>query len=486
MATESTSKPSATAKKKAASSSAATVFRTPPHSGEAERCLLGGLMIDNNRWESINEIVMESDFYYNEHQLIFRSIQQLAEKNQSFDVVTVAEKLKDMGALDEAGKIEYLGELTLVVASADNIMTYAFIIRDKFLLRRLIEEINDIAIHAYEPGEMSSEEVVSQAEAKVFSISENRGQSEGPRRAGAFAATVVEQLEKFYKQGSEITGLSTGFDELDQITTGLHPGELIVVAGRPSMGKTSLAMNLVESTVIHGGKAALVFSMEMASDQIIMRMFSSIGRISQQKLRKGEMTENDWGSINNIIEQLDSMDLYIDDGQSLSPSDLRSRSRRVVKQLPEGVELGIIMVDYIQLMQVGRGGTENRVAEISEITRNLKGLAKEMRVPVIALSQLNRSVESRVEKRPIMADLRESGSIEQDADLIMFIYRDEVYNKETTEQGVAEIIISKQRNGPTGTIKLGFEGEFTRFVNSSAAITSQFPSDMKTVGEYAL
>ena len=379
--------------------------------------------------------------------------------------------------------MQYLGELTLLVASADNINSYASIVRDKYLLRRLIEEINEIAGVAYEPGEMSSEEVVNTAEAKIFAISENRGQTEGPKKASRFAADVVAQLEAYIKSESGITGMTTGFYELDTITSGMHPGELIVVAGRPSMGKTSFAMNLVESTVLHGGKAALVFSMEMSSDQIIMRMFSSLGEVSQQNLRTGKMNQSDWGSINEIIEKLDSMNLYIDDGQSQNPSDLRSRSRRIAKQLPEGVELGIIMVDYIQLMQSsGRKNTENRVSEISEITRNLKALAKEMKVPVIALSQLNRSVENRDKKIPIMADLRESGSIEQDADLIMFIYRDEVYNQETTEKGKADIIIAKQRNGPVGTIKLAFEGEYTRFRNDDAGISNQY--EMKTVGEY--
>lgn len=460
-----------------------TIFRTPPHSIESERCLIGGLLIDNSRGEAISELLQETDFYYNEHQLIFHAIKQLAQANKAFDVISVAEKLKDNGALKEVGSMQYLGELTLLVASADNIFSYASIVRDKYLLRRLIEEINDIAGIAYEPGDMTSEEVVSTAESKVFAISENRGQAEGPKKASSFAADVVAQLEAYIKSDSGITGMTTGFYELDNITSGLHPGELVVVAGRPSMGKTSFAMNLVESTVMHGGKAALVFSMEMSSDQIIMRMFSSIGGVSQQNLRKGKMNQSDWGSINEVIEKLDGMNLYIDDGQSQNPSDLRSRSRRIAKQLPEGVELGIIMVDYIQLMQAsGRRSTENRVSEISEITRNLKALAKEMKVPVIALSQLNRSVESRDKKIPIMADLRESGSIEQDADLIMFIYRDEVYNQETTEKGKADIIIAKQRNGPIGTIKLAFEGEYTRFRNDDTGASNQY--EMKTVGEY--
>jgi replicative DNA helicase len=434
-------------------------LRLPPQSLEAEQAVLGGLMLSSDSWDQVSERVGESDVYRKEHQQIFRVMLQLAENDQPRDLVTVSEALQKLGQLESAGGISYLSELSRNTPSAANISAYAEIVRERSVLRQLISVSNKVAGRAFNPEGAHSTEILDEAESSIFKIAEQMKKGAGPQAIKNVLVKTVERIEELYKSKKTVTGLYSGFDEFDKMTSGLQKSDMIVVAARPSMGKTTFAMNLCESVAIKNNKPVLVFSMEMPAESIVMRMLASLGRINLRNILSGNLQQDDWNRIASAMQMLSPQKFYIDDTPALSPLEVRARARRVAREC--GGEIGAIMVDYLQLMQVP--GIENRVNEISEISRSLKGLAKELNCPVIALSQLNRSLEQRPNKRPVMSDLRESGAIEQDADLIVFLYRDEVYNKETQEKGIAEVIIGKQRNGPIGTCRLAFRGEFTRF-----------------------
>ena len=439
-----------------------TSLKIPPHSIEAEQAVLGGVMLENTAWERVAEAVGEGDFYRHDHRLIFRAMVRLAGRNQPFDVVTLAEDLDREGLIDQVGGLAYLGQLAKNTPSAANIGAYAQIIRERATLRQLISVSSDIADTAFNPKGMQALEVLDEAERKIFSIAESRPKTGGPEAVNALLTKAIDRIDMLFNSDGAITGLSTGFTDLDEMTSGLQPADLIIVAGRPSMGKTTFAMNLVENAVLRSEKAVLVFSLEMPGESLIMRMLSSLGRIDQTKVRSGRLDDDDWPRLTSAVNLLNDRKLFIDDTAGLSPMEMRARARRIVR---EHGDLALIMIDYLQLMRIGGGGAENRTNEISEISRSLKALAKEFNVPVVALSQLNRSLEQRPNKRPINSDLRESGAIEQDADIIMFVYRDEVYHPDTQEKGIAEIIIGKQRNGPIGTTRLAFLGKYTRFEN---------------------
>ena len=439
---------------------AAEALRTPPHSLEAEQAVLGGLMLDNTTWDQVADRLGESDFYRNDHRLLFRAIRRLAENGKPFDLLTLAEWLEDNNQLEEAGGFAYLGVLVRDTPSAANVRAYADIVRERAIRRELIRASTEIADSAYDPRGRDTRELLDDAEKRVFAIAERGARSQqGFTSIKELMARTVERIDILFQRDNPITGIPTGWQDFDEMTAGLQRGNLIVVAGRPSMGKTALAMNIVEYAAIQVKCPVAVFSMEMPGESLIMRLVSSLGRIDQHKVRTGRLEEEDWPRLTSAVTILSQARLFIDDSSSLSPTELRARARRLHRQ--EG-QLGLIVVDYLQLMQVP-GTTENRATEVSEISRSLKALAKELSVPVLALSQLNRTLEQRGDKRPIMSDLRESGAIEQDADLICFIYRDEVYNPDSPDKKKAEIIIGKQRNGPIGMIPLTFLGKYTRF-----------------------
>ncbi len=436
-------------------------IKMQPHSVEAEQSVLGGLLLSADGWDAVAELVFASDFYRPGHRLIFRQIAQLAEAAQPVDVITVADKLQANGELDSAGGLPYLAELAQNTPSASNIRAYAQVVRERANLRQLIEAAQEIAESGFNPDGRSSKELIDLAERRIMQISEEGPKSGGPKDINPLLQSAINRIEELFQSGGDITGLSTGFADLDKLTSGLQPSDLVIVAGRPSMGKTGFTMNLVEHAVLHQKKPILVFSMEMPADALIIRMLSSIGRIDSMRLRNGKLEQEDWPKLGAAVAKLKDVPLFIDDTPALTPTEMRSRARRVMR---EHGDLGMIMVDYLQLMQVAGSG-EGRTAEISEISRNLKAIAKEFKVPMVACSQLNRSLEQRPNKRPVNSDLRESGAIEQDADVIMFIYRDEVYHEDSEDKGTAEIIIGKQRNGPIGTCRLAFIGQYTRFEN---------------------
>lgn len=435
-------------------------LKRPPHSSEAEQSILGGLMLDNEAWDKVNSKVCEADFYRTEHRTLFRAVTELVKRGQPFDVVTLLDNLKSNNSLDDAGGEAYLFELANNTPSIANVAAYADIVREKSVQRQLISIAGEIADSAYNPAGREVPELLDLAETKVFAIAEQTGTDDGPETIKSILVRAVEKIDALYHSGDAITGLATGLSDLDEMTSGLQPSDLVIVAGRPSMGKTTLVMNMAEHAAIKGQKPVLVFSMEMPSDSLAMRMMSSLGRIDQHRIRTGKLNDDDWPRVTSAVHMLSEAPLFIDDSAGLSPSEMRARARRLAK---EHGQLGLIVVDYLQLMKVPGFKAENRTAEISEISRSLKSLAKELKVPVVALSQLNRSLEQRADKRPVMSDLRESGAIEQDADLICFIYRDEVYNEDSPEKGVAEIIIAKQRNGPIGKVRVAFLGKYTRF-----------------------
>ena len=442
---------------------ATEALKVPPHSIEAEQSVLGSLMLDNQSWEKTADLLVEHDFYRRDHQLIFRAIADLFEQSQPVDVITLAEYHDKRGELDKVGELAYLGMLARNTPSSANIIAYASIVRERSILRQLIAVGTAISNVAFNPEGKSSEEMLDLAEGQVFEIAEK-----GAKRSGGFIqvkevlSRVVDRIDTLFEQDSPITGLSSGFNDFDEQTSGMQPADLVIVAGRPSMGKTTFAMNLAEHAAIKSKVPVAVFSMEMPADALAMRMLSSLGQIDQHRLRTGRLNDDDWPRLTSAIALLNEAPLFIDDTPALTVTELRARARRLKRE--HG--LSMIVIDYIQLMQgSSRSSNENRATEISEISRSLKALAKELEVPVVALSQLNRSLEQRPNKRPIMSDLRESGAIEQDADLIVFIYRDEVYNEDSAEKGKAEIIISKQRNGPIGTVALTFQGKYTRFEN---------------------
>ena len=437
-------------------------LKVPPHSIEAEQAVLGGVMLDNMAWERVAEQLTDSDFYRHDHRLIFQALVRLASRNLPFDVVTLAEELDKEGLTDQVGGLAYLGQLAKNTPSVANISAYAQIIRERSTLRQLISVSTEIADTAFNPKGMQATEVLDDAERKIFSIAESRPKTGGPEGVNALLTKAIDRIDTLFNSEGAITGRSTGFTDLDNMTSGLQPADLIIVAGRPSMGKTTFAMNLVENAVMRSDKAVLVFSLEMPGESLIMRMLSSLGRIDQTKVRSGRLDDEDWPRLTSAVNMLNDRKLFIDDTAGLSPMEMRTRARRIVR---EHGDLGLIMIDYLQLMRIGGAASENRTNEISEISRSLKALAKEFNVPVVSLSQLNRSLEQRPNKRPVNSDLRASGAIEQDADIIMFVYRDEVYHPETEYKGVAEIIIGKQRNGPIGTTRLAFLGRYSRFEN---------------------
>jgi len=439
-------------------------IRTPPHSIEAEQSVLGGLLLDNVAWDKIADLVTPGDFYRSDHRLIYQAIGRLLEANRPADVVTVFEALQSTGKIEEAGGLVYLNALAQNTPSAANIRRYAEIVRDRSVLRRLVTAGDEIATAALSPQGRETRVILDDAEARIFQIAEEgaRGR-QGFLEMDPLLTRVVERIQELFERpsGSDVTGVPTGFKDLDDRTAGLQPGDLVVVAGRPSMGKTALALNFGEHVAIEMGMPVAVFSMEMGASQLVLRLLSSVGKIEQQRLRTGRLLDGDWPKLTVAMTKIQKAQMFIDETPALTAIDLRARARRLARTCGK---LGLIIVDYLQLMSASSMG-ENRATEISEISRSLKALAKELQVPVVALSQLNRTVEQRTDKRPVMSDLRESGAIEQDADLILFIYRDEVYNPDTNEKGIAEIIIGKQRNGPIGRVNLRFGGEFTRFDN---------------------
>ncbi len=436
-------------------------LKVPPHSVDAEQAVLGGLMLDNAEWDNVADVILPEDFYRGEHQLIFKIMGQQSEANSPIDVVTLVEALNSLNQLDSAGGLDYLGELAGNARGTANIRAYAEIIRERAILRRLISVANSIANSGYNTQGRKAAEVLDEAEKQVFSIADERPQDEGPIAINPLLTKAVDRIDELAGSDGGLTGLASGYTDLDKMTAGWQKSDLIIVAARPSMGKTAFAMNLVEHAIMNSKLPVLVYSLEMPAQSLIFRMLSSIGRIDQTKLRTGQLSDSDWTNFSSAVGKLKDRPLYIDDSAGLSPTEMRARARRIVR---EHGGLGMIVVDYLQLMQV-KGTSENRVNEISEISRSLKLLAREFECPVVALSQLNRGLEHRPNKRPIMSDLRESGAIEQDADVIVFLYRDEVYNEDSPDKGIAEVNIGKQRNGPIGTVRLSFLGQFTRFEN---------------------
>jgi replicative DNA helicase len=438
--------------------------RTPPNSVEAEQSVLGGLLLDNAAWDRIGDLISVGDFYRHDHRLIYDVIARLIHESRPADVVTVYEALQNAGKAGDAGGLAYLNALAQNTPSAANIRRYAEIVRDRSVLRKLVTVGDEIATTALNPQGRDTKTILDEAESRLFGIAE-----EGSRGRQGFVeihpllTRVVEHISQLFERAnpSDVTGTPTGFFDVDKMTAGLQPGDLIVIAGRPSMGKTAFAVNIGEHVAIDQGMPVAVFSMEMGAQQLALRMLSSVGRINQQRLRTGRLETDDWPKLTEAMRKMQDAPLYIDESPALNSLELRARARRLYRVCGK---LGLIVVDYLQLMSA-TGSGENRATEISEISRSLKALAKELQVPVIALSQLNRTVEARNDKRPVMSDLRESGAIEQDADVIMALYREEQYNHDTTEKGVAEVLILKQRNGPTGRINLRFAGEFTRFDN---------------------
>ena len=445
-------------------------LRVPPHSVEAEQSVLGGLLLDNAAWDRIADVVKEEDFYRFDHRIIYHHIARLIGLARPADVVTVYESLQTSGKAEDTGGLAYLNSLARNTPSAANIRRYAEIVRDRGVLRKLVTVADEISAGAFNPQGKDTRQLLDEAESRIFQIAE-----EGSRGTAGFQVIqplltqVVERIDELYHRDSdsEVTGVPTGFADLDRMTSGLQAGDLVIVAGRPSMGKTAFSMNIGEHVAVEEGLPVAVFSMEMGAVQLAMRMLGSVGQLDQHRMRTGKLTDEDWPHLTHAIQKMQDAQVYIDETPALSSMELRARARRLARQCGQ---LGLIVIDYIQLMAGNSGGGgENRATEISEISRSLKGLAKELQCPVIALSQLNRSLEQRPNKRPIMSDLRESGAIEQDADVILFIYRDEVYNPDTPDKGSAEIIIGKQRNGPIGTVRLNFQGAYTKFQNFSSS-----------------
>ncbi len=444
-------------------------LKLPPNSVEAEQSVLGGLLLENEALDRIADILNQADFYRHDHRLIYTHIAKLIEQNRPADIVTVAESLENSAELSSIGGIAYLGALAQNTPTAANIRRYAEIVRERSIMRKLVEVGSAIAESAYNPQGREAKQLLDEAEAKIFQIAEGGNRSsQGFVNIQTLLPQVADRIDFLYQrenQGS-VTGIPTGFDDLDDKTSGFQPGDLIIVAGRPSMGKTAFSLNIAENVALDSKKAVAVFSMEMGATQLATRMIGSVGRLDQHRMRNGNLEDEDWTRLTTALGKLNDAPIFIDEGAGLSSFDVRARARRLSRQTGG---LGLIVVDYLQLMSGNSGrASENRATEISEISRSLKSLAKELEVPVVALSQLNRSVEQRPDKRPVMSDLRESGAIEQDADLILFIYRDEVYNPDSEDKGTAEIIIAKQRNGPIGRVRLTFLGQHTRFENFSS------------------
>jgi len=437
-------------------------LRVPPHSVQGEQSVLGGLMLNSEAWNEISDKISSEDFYRREHQLIFKAMRALSEADQPLDVVTIAEELERRAELNDVGGMPYLGMLANETPTASNVPAYARIVREQSVMRQLIKVGNKIADSGYRPEGRPVDDLLDQAETEVFKIAEQKDKGrQGFQDIQALLTKTVDKIDELFNSDDALTGVSSGFSDFDGRTSGLQKADLVIVAGRPSMGKTTFAMNMCENVAIGAGVPVAIFSMEMPAESLTMRMISSLGRINQQAVRSGKLEDDDWPRVTSAVNILSQAKIFIDDSAALTPNEIRARCRRLQK---EHGQLGMVMVDYLQLMRAPEAG-DNRVNEISAISRGLKALAKELNCPVVALSQLNRSLEQRPNKRPVMSDLRESGAIEQDADLIVFIYRDEVYNEDSPDKGKAEIIIAKQRNGPIGTVNLTFQGQFTRFDN---------------------
>jgi len=440
-------------------------LRVPPHSIEGESSVLGGLLLDNAAWDRVGDILMDNDFYRYEHRLIYAAIGTLVNASKPADVITVFEHMQSQGRAEEIGGLAYLNSLAQYVPSASNIRRYAEIVRDRSILRKLVTASDEIATNAFNPKGRPVSEIVDESEQKIFKIGEQgKRNKQGFQAMDSLVVQLLDRVQEMADNPNDVTGVRTGFYDLDRQTAGLQAGDLIVLAARPSMGKTALAINIAENVALNEGLPVAVFSMEMGAAQLAVRIVGSIGRIDQGHLRTGKLTDDEWPRLSEAIEKLRTISLHIDESPGLNSSEVRANARRLSRQYGQ---LGLIVVDYLQLMSGSNSdGGDNRATELGEISRGLKMLARELKCPVIALSQLNRSVEQRPDKRPMMSDLRESGAIEQDADIIMFIYRDEYYTKDQCkEPGVAEVIIAKQRNGPTGTVKLAFMRQFTKFEN---------------------
>lgn len=438
--------------------------KLPPHSIEAEQSLLGGLLLDNNSWDRIAGLVTEADFYRDDHRHIFRHIARIVEENKPADVVTVAESLEKSGEAERCGGMAYLGEIANNTPSTANIRRYAEIVHERGVLRELIMAADEIAADAFKPAGRDVKTILDNAESRVFRIAEAGGQSrQGLTQISPMLGQAIDRIQALYEAGNaaEVSGTPTGYPDLDELTSGLQAGDMVVVAGRPSMGKTSLALNIAEHVALHHALPVAIFSMEMPGEQLAMRFISSVGRINQQRLRNGRINDEEWSRLTTALTRLHDAPIYIDETPGMTPTELRAAARRLHRQCGR---LGLIVIDYIQLMSANREG-ENRNAEITDITRAIKSLAKQLSVPVIALSQLNRQVDARKDRKPLLSDLRESGAIEQDADLILFLYRDEFYDADSRDKGIAEVIVGKHRNGPTGVVRLAFLGEYTRFEN---------------------
>lgn len=443
-------------------------LRIPPHSQEAESSVLGGLLLDNNSWDKVGDLLVEADFYRYEHRLVFASITSLVNANRPADVITVFEQMQSQGKAEEVGGLAYLNSLAQYVPSSANIRRYAEIVRERSILRKLVSVSDEIATSALNTNGRPVTNILDEAEQKIFSIGEEGSRMrQGFQSMDKLVVQLLDRVEEMSQNPNDITGVPTGFFDLDRMTSGMQAGDLIVLAARPSMGKTALAINIAEHVALQEDLPVAVFSMEMGASQLAIRIVGSIGRIDQGRLRTGKLIDDEWPRLSDAIERLKTVSLSIDETPGLTTSELRASARRLARSCGK---LGLVVVDYLQLMSGSGGGDgENRATELGEISRGLKMLAKELQCPVIALSQLNRGVEQRTDKRPMMSDLRESGAIEQDADVIMFIYRDDYYNKDSKEPGVAEIIIAKQRNGPTGTVKLTFLKPITKFESYAGA-----------------
>jgi replicative DNA helicase len=447
-------------------------LRIPPHSVEAESSVLGGLLLDNQAWDRVGDLLLDVDFYRYEHRLVYGAIGALVNASKPADVITVFEQLQNQGRAEEAGGLAYLNSLAQYVPSAANIRRYAEIVRERSILRKLISASDEIATNAFNPQGKPIDRILDEAEQKVFNIGEEGSRlKQGFQSMDKLVDQLRERVQEMADNPNDITGVPTGFIDLDRMTSGFQAGDLVVLAARPSMGKTALAINIAEHVALNEGLPVAVFSMEMGASQLAVRVVGSIGRIDQMNLRTGKLKQEEWPRFAEAIDKLRHISLHIDETAGLTVSELRANARRLARQCGK---LGLIVVDYLQLMTGSSSGDENRATELGEISRGLKMLAKELQCPVLALSQLNRSVETRTDKRPLMSDLRESGAIEQDADVIMFIYRDDYYNKDSKEQGVAEVIIGKQRNGPTGAIKLAFIKPITRFESLASGMGSDF------------
>ena len=447
-------------------------LRIPPHSIEAESSVLGGLLLDNSAWDRIGDMLHDGDFYRYEHRQIFASLTALINGSRPADVITVVEHLQGVGKAEEIGGLAYLNALAQYVPSASNIRRYAEIVRERSILRKLVSVSDEIATQAFNPQGKQVSQILDEAEQKVFNIGEEGSRMrQGFQAMNTLVVSLMDRVQEMADNPNDITGVPTGFYDFDRMTSGFQPGDLVVLAARPSMGKTALAINIAEHVALHEQLPVAVFSMEMGASQLAVRIVGSIGRIDQTHLRTGKLTDEEWPRLTEAIERLRDVSLHIDETPGLNTSELRANARRLARQCGK---MGLIVVDYLQLMSGSSNESDNRATELGEISRGLKMLAKELQCPVLALSQLNRSVETRTDKRPMMSDLRESGAIEQDADVIMFIYRDDYYNKDSKEPGVAEVIIAKQRNGPTGTVKLTFLKHITKFESYAASSNGDY------------